>query len=97
MPVATTRLLIHEVDRELLQPLVERLARPQTMPTTGRLDAQWQWVAVTKLVTQSTERYTQELGNLGISVVCGLVLLPCLHGNLQFDTFDNLSAIGITP
>ena len=88
--------LFHDADRELLQPIVYRLTWPKTTATTRRLDARWQWVAGTQLVAQPTKRDAQELGELGIAVVCRLILLPCLHDDLQFDTFDNLSAIGIT-
>jgi len=93
---AAARLLIHEADRELLQPLVKRLARPQTMPTTGRLDARWQWVAGTQLVAQSAERDAQEVGDLGISVVHALRFRLYLHDEVRYATSNNLSTIGIT-
>jgi hypothetical protein len=93
---ATDTLLLRGPDRELFKPFVDRLKRPQTVPATGWLDARWQWVAGTQLVAQSTERDAQALGELRIFVVCGLGLLPCLYDHLQFDTFDNDSAMGIS-
>jgi hypothetical protein len=80
----------------MLQPFMDPLARPKAVTTTGWLDARRKWVAGTQLVAQSTERDAQELGELRIFVVCGLGLLPCLYDHLQFDTFDNDSAIGIS-
>ena len=66
---ATDSGLFHDADGELLQPVVDCLARPKTMATTWRLYAWWQWIASTQLVAQSTERDAQQVRDFVVGII----------------------------
>ena len=76
--------LFYYADRELLQPIVYRLARPKTMATTGRLDARWQWVAGTKLVAQSAKRDPQQVCYFVIGVIGSAAFGHARHSAVLF-------------